>query len=83
VASAFLRSALRDERRILTVSRVHDGTLGIGGVAVSLPTVVGRHGATDVIEPDMNEEEMASFEHSVEVLRRASAELDAPPATHG
>jgi L-lactate dehydrogenase len=75
VTAAFLRSALRDERRILTVSRVQDGACGIREVAVSLPAVVGRDGASQVIEPDMSPDEAAGLERSVGVLRNAAAQL--------
>jgi L-lactate dehydrogenase len=34
--AALLRSALRDERRVLTVSRVQEGACGIREVAISL-----------------------------------------------
>jgi len=75
VTAALLRSALRDERRVLTVSRVQEGACGIREVAISLPAVVGRDGATEIIEPDMSPEETAGLERSTDVLRRAAAQL--------
>jgi len=75
VTAALLRWALRDERRVMTVSRVQDGVLGIRDLAISLPAVVGRLGATEVVEPEMSAEEQAAFEHSAEVLRHAIARL--------
>jgi L-lactate dehydrogenase len=77
VTASFLRCALRDERRILTVSRVQEGACGIRDVAISLPAVVGRHGVTDVIEPEMSADEKAGLERSVDILRRAAAQLHA------
>jgi L-lactate dehydrogenase len=67
---------LRDERRVQTVSRVQDGALGLSGVALSLPTVVGSPGAVRVLEPAMAPEEREGVERSAEVLRRALADLD-------
>jgi L-lactate dehydrogenase len=75
VTAALLRWALRDERRILTVSRVQEGTLGVRDLAISLPAIVGRHGAAEVIEPAMSAEERAAFDRSAEVLRQAVARL--------
>ncbi len=75
VTAALLRGALRDERRVLTVSRVQEGVLGIRDVAISLPAVIGRQGATEVIEPEMSPDEKAGFERSVDVLRQAAAQL--------
>ena len=52
VTAALLRWILRGERRVLTVSRIQPASeLGVSGIALSLPAVVGRDGATDVIIP--------------------------------
>jgi L-lactate dehydrogenase len=80
VTAALLRWALRDDRRVLTVSRVQEGACGLRGMALSLPAVVGREGATQVLEPDMDGTERAALERSAEVLRRARQELDFGPA---
>jgi L-lactate dehydrogenase len=73
--AALLRSALRDERRVLTVSRVHDAARGLGDVALSLPMVVSAEGAASVVPPTMNDVECAALEHSASVLRAAIASL--------
>ena len=73
--AALLRSALRGERRVLTVSRVHTGALGLRDVALSLPTVVDVAGAVDVIAPKMDDAERQGLERSAEVLRKAIASL--------
>lgn len=78
VTATLLKWMLRGERRILTVSRVQTGTLGLREVALSLPVVVGGEGAVDVIEPDFDREECAAFERSVEVLREAIASVEVP-----
>ena len=77
VTAAFLRSALRDERRVLTVSRVQEGAFGIHDVAVSLPAVVGRQGVSEVIEPEMSSGEREGLARSVAVLEQAAAQLSA------
>lgn len=76
VTAALLRWTLRGERRVLTVSRVQDGgTLGLNGVALSLPTIVGTDGATDVVVPEMDQQEREALERSADVLRKALASL--------
>ena len=77
VTANLLRGMLRDERRVLTVSRLQQGVLGLHGVAMSLPTVVGRHGGTTVVEPAMDEAEREALMHSADVLREAMASLKA------
>ena len=73
VTADLLRCILRDERRVLTVSRVQEGALGLRDVALSLPTVVGNRGAAEVLEPEMSAAERQRLEHSAEVLRQAAA----------
>ena len=77
VTAALLRWMLRGERRVLTVSRVQDGTGidGVDGVALSLPAVVGRDGATEVIVPDLDDDERAALLRSAAVLRAARASV--------
>jgi L-lactate dehydrogenase len=76
VTAALLRWTLRGERRVLTVSRVQDGgTLGLRDVALSLPTIVGTDGATQVVVPEMDDTERAALDRSASVLRTALSSL--------
>jgi L-lactate dehydrogenase len=72
VTAALLRTYLRGENRALTVSRVQDGTFGFQDVALSLPAVVGRTGASTVLLPEMNEDERERLQRSADVLRSAT-----------
>jgi L-lactate dehydrogenase len=71
VTAALLRWSLRGERRMLTVSRVQDGAMGLRDVALSLPTIVGADGATEVVVPSMTDQEREGVEKSAALLRRA------------
>lgn len=71
VTANLLRSMLRNERRVLTVSRVQEEAFGLEEVALSLPTIVGIDGAGEVLEPNLDPVERAGLEHSAEVLRQA------------
>ena len=75
VTTALMRWALRGERRVLTVSRVQEGACGLHGVALSLPTIVGADGATEVIVPNMDRAEHEGLLRSAEVLESAWREL--------
>jgi len=75
VTADLLRSLLRDERRVLTVSRVQEGAAGLHQVALSLPSVVGSEGAAEVIEPEMNDGERERLHRSASVLEAAAAGL--------
>jgi L-lactate dehydrogenase len=74
--AALLRSALRGERRVLTVTRVQTGALGLRDVALSLPTVVDVGGAVDVIPVKLDDAERRGLDRSADVLRKAIASLD-------
>jgi L-lactate dehydrogenase len=77
VTANLLKWMLRGERRILTVSRVQKGALGLQDIAISLPAVVDSQGATDVIEPEFDDDEREAFDRSAEVLRNAIASVRA------
>jgi L-lactate dehydrogenase len=71
VTAALLKWMLRGERRVLTVSRVLQGTLGLHGVALSMPCVVDRTGAVEILMPEMSDQESQALLHSAAVLEAA------------
>ncbi|MEY4508924.1 MAG: hypothetical protein RLZZ450_1046 [Pseudomonadota bacterium] len=76
LATAYLlKWALGDEQRVITVSRWQEGRAGISGLCISLPAIVGREGATLVLEPALDELELAALHASAAVLKKASASL--------
>jgi L-lactate dehydrogenase len=75
VTAMLLRCMLRGEHRVLTISRVQEGTAGVRDVALSLPTVVGREGALDVFEPEMSDDERDGLQRSAETLRNAYKQI--------
>jgi len=77
VTARLLRCLLRGEQRVLTVSRLQDGAAGLHDVALSLPTIVDRHGGARVLVPAMDEAERAALERSAQVLRDAHASIGA------
>ena len=76
VTADLVRAVLRDEHRILTVSRQHtdsDWAKTLGEAALSLPAVVGRGGAQSVLSPTLDAEEAAALHQSAAVLEQAWA----------
>ena len=71
VTANLLRGMLRNERRVLTVSRVQEGALGLEDVALSLPAVVGSDGASVVLEPHLDQVERDGLVRSADVLNEA------------
>lgn len=77
VTADLLSCIMRSEQRLLTVSRLQEGVLGVADVALSLPAVVSREGAAHVVEPEMDDAEHAALMHSADVLRTAGASIQA------
>ncbi len=75
VTAALVGWMLRGARRVLTVSRLQSGAMGLENVALSLPTIVSLEGATQVLEPELEADERTRLEHSAAVLRKAAESL--------
>lgn len=76
VTAALLRWTLRSERRVVTVSRLQEGACGVRDVCLSLPAIMGRDGATEIIEPHMDDAERQALHRSAAVLREARAGIE-------
>lgn len=66
-----VEAIVNDEQTILPLSTVLDDYRGIGDVALSVPSLVGREGVTKVFEIPMSVAERKQFRHSAETLRSA------------
>jgi len=58
---------MTDERAVIPIGSFQKTF----GVTLSLPSVVGRGGVIEVLEPDMSDEERARLGKSVELLKGA------------
>ena len=65
---------LNDERAVIPIGSLQKRF----GVTLSLPSVVGRSGVIEVLEPDMSDEERRDLEKSAENLTAALASLTKP-----
>jgi L-lactate dehydrogenase len=64
-----------DSHAILPVSSVQNGKLGISDISLSLPTVVGRHGVVEVVEPVVSSEEKDLLHKSAASLKEIWAQI--------
>ncbi|PPD47608.1 MAG: L-lactate dehydrogenase [Methylotenera sp.] len=71
-----LKSILRDERRVLTVSKVQDNINELHGVALSLPTIIGSKGAVEVLMPNMNNVEKDQLINSANILFKVAKKIE-------
>ncbi len=77
VSTRIAEAVLRDERAVLPV-----GTFSARyGVTLSLPCVIGKDGAEQILEPAMTADERQAFEKSAAVLREASSRCSGAEVT--
>jgi malate dehydrogenase len=60
---------LRDQKRVLPCAAYVDGALGLKGMYVGVPTVIGGGGVERVIDIQMNKDEQAMFTKSVDAVK--------------
>jgi L-lactate dehydrogenase len=58
---------LRDEKAVIPIGTYNKNY----GVTLSLPGVLGRHGVSFILEPDMSEDERGALQRSAEKIRNA------------
>jgi malate dehydrogenase len=62
-------SYLKDQKRVLPCAAYVDGAYGLNGFYVGVPTVIGAGGVERVVEIEMNKDEQAMFENSVNAVK--------------
>ncbi len=60
---------LKDQKRVLPCAANVDGAYGLDGMYVGVPTVIGAGGIEKVIEIEMNKDEKAMFDKSVDAVK--------------
>jgi len=72
-----VESIALNSEKVLPVSSVQHGALGISDIALSLPTKVGRKGPVAVLEPVVNESEREGLHKSAQSLKDVLAQIPA------
>lgn len=68
-------AVLRDQKRVLAVCARLDGQYGVDGYYVGVPAVIGGNGVERIIEVDLNAEEQAMFDVSVNSVKGLVSDL--------
>ncbi len=61
-------SYLKDQNRVLPCAAYVDGAYGLKGIYVGVPTVIGANGVERVIEIELNKDERAMLDKSIEAV---------------
>ena len=60
---------LNDQKRLLPCAAYVDGALGLKGMYVGVPTIIGAGGIEKVVDIKMNKDEQAMFDKSVDAVK--------------
>ena len=75
VSARIAEIALRDERAVVPIGSYNPRY----GVTLSMPSVLGRDGVVQILEPEMSKDERQALERSAETLRNASSRITPGP----
>ena len=60
---------LKDQKRVLPCAAYVDGALGLNGMYVGVPTVIGAGGIERIVNIKLNAEEQEMFDTSVNAVK--------------
>jgi malate dehydrogenase len=60
---------LKDQKRLLPCAAYVDGALGLSGMYVGVPTVIGAGGIERIVDIKLNRDEQAMFDKSVDAVK--------------
>ncbi|SMX22808.1 malate dehydrogenase [Boseongicola aestuarii] len=60
---------LKDQKRLLPCAAYVDGALGLKGMYVGVPTVIGAGGVERIVDIELSSEEQAMFDKSVDAVK--------------
>ena len=67
---------VKDEHAVLPISVVMDGQYGLNGLALSIPSILGRQGLEEILEIPLSPEEDRALQASARQMQEAIASLD-------
>ena len=74
-ATAIIKSILFNENKILPVSVGLNGEYGLNNIFLSVPTIINKNGAKEIVEIKLAEEERELLEKSADVVQGVYQEL--------
>ncbi len=70
-----IKTILYDENRILPISTLLKGQYGEQDIYISVPTVINREGAKEIVELNLTRDEMLAFKNSCSIIREQYKKL--------
>lgn len=75
VAVELAEAICRDTGRLMSVSSVLSGQFGIDGAALSLPSVIGKNGISQIVEPQLTDDQIDIFKRSAQLITETLKEV--------
>ena len=70
-----VNSILHDQKRIIPCSVMLDGEYGQSDICIGVPTIIGKNGWEKIMDLNLNDKELASFEKSTSAVRSMNEAL--------
>lgn len=74
-AIAMAESYLKDKRRVFPCAAQLNGEYGVDGLYVGVPVIIGKDGVEKIIEIELNADEQAGFDKSVDAVKELVASV--------
>jgi L-lactate dehydrogenase len=72
---SIVEAILHNQHTVMTVSSPLSGEYGVDGIAISMPTIVGRSGVEEVLNLPLSEAELTAFQASAQTLKERLAQM--------
>ena len=70
-----VEAIVKDKKRVLPCAAYCDQEYGVGGYYVGVPVILGAGGVERILELQLDDEEQAAFQHSVEAVKSLVATM--------
>ncbi|MEX0794865.1 MAG: malate dehydrogenase, partial [Pirellulaceae bacterium] len=71
-----VEAIIKDKRRLIPCAAYCDKEYGVGGYYVGVPVVLGEGGVQRIVELELDEQEQADFQKSVDAVKSLVATMD-------
>jgi malate dehydrogenase len=75
-SAQMVEAIVRDKRRLIPCAAYCDQEYGVGGYYVGVPVILGDGGVQKIIELELNTEEQAALDHSVQAVKDLVAAME-------
>jgi malate dehydrogenase len=74
--STIIESVVRDQKKVMPVATALDGEYGFSNIIMGVPAVIGKNGVEKIIELELNDEEKADLQKSVDSVKNAISSVN-------